>query len=93
MTDEEISKLFATGYATKELNPILRAHLYECAKESFLEGLKKGCRITGGKIMFDDAFDALWLIVIGFFITVPFTIWKWVEIIIWIIKHVHFSVN
>ena len=24
---------------------------------------------------------------------VPFAIWKWVEIIIWIVKHVHISVN
>ena len=24
---------------------------------------------------------------------VPFAIWKWIEIIIWIVKHVHISVN
>ena len=43
--------------------------------------------------MFKDTFDALFLMVIGFFITVPFAIWKWVEIIIWIVKHIHISVN
>ena len=24
---------------------------------------------------------------------VPFAIWKWIEIIIWIVKHIHISVN
>ena len=24
---------------------------------------------------------------------VPFAIWKWVEIIIWIVKHIHISIN
>lgn len=24
---------------------------------------------------------------------VPFAIWKWVEIIIWIVKHIHINVN
>ena len=43
--------------------------------------------------MFKGAFDSLFLMVIGFFITVPFAIWKWVEIIIWIVKHIHISMN
>ena len=43
--------------------------------------------------MFDDAFDAMIAITIGFFITVPFAIWKWIEIIIWIVNHVHVSVQ
>lgn len=38
-----------------------------------------------------DAFDSLVLMAFGFFITVPFAIWKWVDLIIllvkWIGKH------
>lgn len=38
-----------------------------------------------------DAFDSLFLMAFGFFITVPFAIWKWVDLIIllvkWIGKH------
>lgn len=41
--------------------------------------------------MMEDLFDGLFLIVIGFFIIVPFAIWKWVDLIIllvkWICKH------
>lgn len=44
-------------------------------------------------MMGDDGWKALMATVIGFFITVPFAVWKWVEIIIWIVKHVHISVN
>lgn len=43
--------------------------------------------------MLEDAWKAMVAITIGFFVTVPFAIWKWVEIIIWIVKHVHISVN
>lgn len=43
--------------------------------------------------MFEDIDKAITASVIGFFITIPFAIWKWVEIIIWIVKHVHISVN
>lgn len=41
----------------------------------------------------DDMFDGLFLMVFGFFLTLPFAIWKWVEIIIWIVKHVHVSIQ
>lgn len=38
-----------------------------------------------------DVFDSLFLMAFGFFITVPFAIWKWVDLIIllvkWIGKH------
>jgi len=68
MTDEEISKLFATGYATKELNPILRAHLYECAKESFLAGLKAGSQLDkvwhdydAGEDCYEDSHESKWV--------------------------------
>lgn len=44
-------------------------------------------------MMGDDGWKALMAITIGFFFTVPFAVWKWVEIIIWIVKHVHISVN
>lgn len=27
-------------------------------------------------------------VVIGFMVCVPFAIWKWIEIIIWFIKHI-----
>lgn len=37
----------------------------------------------------DDLFKAF----IVLLCLVPFAIWKWVEIIIWIVKHVHISVN
>lgn len=40
MTDNELAEQFADGYATPDIEPILRMHLYECAKESFLAGLK-----------------------------------------------------
>ena len=43
--------------------------------------------------MFEAPWKGLVAIVIGFFVTVPFAIWKWVEIIIWIVNHVHVSVN
>lgn len=44
-------------------------------------------------MMGDDGWKALTAMIIGFFITIPFVVWKWVEIIIWIVKHVHISVN
>lgn len=38
-----------------------------------------------------DLFDTLFFMMIGFFITFPFAIWKWVDLIIllvkWIGKH------
>lgn len=41
--------------------------------------------------MDDDLFNSLFLLVIGFFITVPFAIWKWIDLIImfvkWFCKH------
>lgn len=43
--------------------------------------------------MFEDIDKAIVATTIGFFITIPFAIWKWVEIIIWIVKHVHISMN
>ncbi len=39
--------------------------------------------------MFGEQFKAIIAFVIGFFITVLFAIWKWIEIIIWIVHHVH----
>ena len=42
MTDEEMAKQFADGYATPDVEPTLRMHLYECSKESFLAGLITG---------------------------------------------------
>lgn len=36
--------------------------------------------------MFDDPFDSMVAITIGFFITVPFAVWKWVELIICFVK-------
>ncbi len=43
--------------------------------------------------MFEDIDKAIVATIIGFFVAIPFAIWKWVEIIIWIVKHVHISVN
>ena len=43
--------------------------------------------------MFEGAWKGLMIMIIGFFVTVPFAVWKWVEIIIWIMKHVHIFVN
>lgn len=41
--------------------------------------------------MFDDMFDGLFAMMIGFFITVPFAVWKWIDLIIlfvkWVGKH------
>ena len=42
MTDEEMAKQFADGYATPDVEPTLRMHLYECSKKSFLAGLITG---------------------------------------------------
>ena len=42
MTDEEMAKQFADEYATPDIEPTLRMHLYECSKESFLAGLNEG---------------------------------------------------
>lgn len=41
--------------------------------------------------MFEDVWKGITVIIIGFFVTVPFAIWKWVEIIVWIVKHIHIS--
>jgi hypothetical protein len=41
--------------------------------------------------MFEDAWDGTIVMIIGFFVTLPFAIWKWVEIIVWIVKHIHIS--
>ena len=41
--------------------------------------------------MFEDAWKCITAMIIGFFITVPFAIWKSIEIIIWIVKKVHIS--
>ena len=38
-------------------------------------------------------FDGITFVIIGFLVTVPFAVWKWVEIIIWIVKHVHISIQ
>ena len=43
--------------------------------------------------MGDYDLSGLFFFVFGFFITVPFAIWKWVEIIIWLVKHIHISVG
>lgn len=42
MTDLEIAEQYANEYATLDLDPTLRVHLYECAKEAYLAGLKAG---------------------------------------------------
>ena len=42
MTDKELAEEYANGYATPDVEPTLRMHLYECSKESFLTGLEKG---------------------------------------------------
>lgn len=39
--------------------------------------------------MGDIDFKPILFMCIGFFVTVPFAVWKWVEIIIWIAKHIH----
>lgn len=49
--------------------------------------LKRNWRIK----MFEDAWKGITAMVIGFFVTVPFAVWKWVEIIIWVVKHVNVS--
>jgi len=43
--------------------------------------------------MGDYDFSGVFLLAIGFFITVPFAVWKWVEIIIWLVNHIHISVG
>lgn len=41
--------------------------------------------------MFDDGWKRITAMIIGFFVAMPFAVWKWVEIIIWIVKHVNVS--
>ena len=43
--------------------------------------------------MGDIDFKPIIFMCIGFCVTLPFAIWKWVEIIIWLVKHVHISVG
>ena len=38
-----------------------------------------------------DAFDALlWIAVIAL-VSLPFAIWKWIEIIMWLYRHINFT--
>lgn len=38
-------------------------------------------------------YDGIDFVIIGFLVTVPFAVWKWVEIIIWIVKHIRISIQ
>lgn len=38
-------------------------------------------------------YDGITFVLFGFLVCVPFAIWKWVEIIIWIVKHIRISVQ
>lgn len=36
--------------------------------------------------------DDVWKVIVFAFVCVPFAIWKWVEIIIWIVRHVRIGI-
>ena len=37
------------------------------------------------------AFEGLFTFTVIAFITIPFAIWKWIEIIIWVFKHLQWN--
>ena len=41
----------------------------------------------------DKIFNGLLFFIIGFFVTVPFAIWKWIDIIVWFAHHVNININ
>ena len=43
--------------------------------------------------MFDGVGDAIMVMMIMLVITIPLGIWKLIDIIIWVYKHVHVSLN
>lgn len=40
-----------------------------------------------------EAFKVVYYMALGFLIVLPLSIWKLVEIIIWIFNHIHISIN
>ena len=38
-------------------------------------------------------FNGIKFAIIGFLVCVPFAVWKWIEIIIWVIKHIRIVVQ
>lgn len=38
-------------------------------------------------------FDNIWKVIVFGFICIPFAVWKWVEIIVWLVKHISVSLH
>lgn len=51
----------------------------------------EGWKMYRGVEKMKNAFDGLFAMAIGFLVTIPFALWKWIEIIIWVVKHVKIS--